>query len=272
MSSSDRLARYGRMLLLVNGVLLALVAAVQAALDLAGAFTGLGPLAAALGGNPDAIGYFEAHGLALIFGILMIAHRNDARWHWIAATIHLLLGGANLLFWPTFTTYGLVPAGIAATSGHVIFATLQLAAAFARSPQLRSGPGTVFRLSALVTLATGMALHTSSLVLGREAFVERLFTPLFDAIFAVPMTIAGVAAILAFRRALFDALWQRIVYIAMAIYFLISIVIHLRTLVTWDTGYVLAFPSWYPIAALALMIALTVFVIRQRFAASAANA
>jgi hypothetical protein len=52
----------------------------------------------------------------------------------------------------------------------------------------------------------------------------------------------------------------------MALYFLVSVVLHLRTLVTWDTSYVLAFPAGYPLVAMSLMLALIVFVINQRFA------
>jgi hypothetical protein len=262
-----RAERFGQRLLLVNGIVLAGVATVQATFDLAGSFLNLGPTAGALYQNPDTIGYFEAHALALMIAILILMNRKaeGATWNWVAAAFHAMAGGSNLIFWSSFSVYGLVPMGVAATTMHAVFLALQLVAAFARTPEIFGGRGAVFRASALVTLVTGMVLHASSLALGRDAFVQQLFTPLFDAIFAIPMTIAGVSAIWLYRSAMFPALWQRLVYIFIAFYFTLSIFIHLSTLITWDTSYVLAFPAWYPLAALALMLSLTVFVIRQRF-------
>jgi hypothetical protein len=269
-----RAERFGHGLLLVNGVVLAVVAGLQSVFDLAGHFLDLGPTAGALYQNPDTIGYFEAHALALVIAILMLAnHKAEATtWHWVAAAFHAMAGGANLMFWSSFTNYGLVPIGVVATAMHAVFLALQLVAALARTPELLHGRGAVFRVSALITLATGMVMHASSLVLGREAFVAQLFTPMFDAFFAIPMTIAGVSAIWLYRSAVFPAFWQRAVYIFVAFYFTLSFFIHVSTLFTWDTSYVLGFPSWYPIVALALMISLSAFVIRQRFTAPTGSA
>jgi hypothetical protein len=260
-------ARLGSRLLLINGVVLGVTAFAAAMFDLAGTFLNSGPMAAALAGNPSAIGFFEAHGLALIVAILIIVNRNadGAKWHWVAAATHLLLGGANLMFWSSFTTFGLVPMGVVATVLHAVFLVAELAAGFIRTPEILTGPGRTFRIFGLVTLATGIVLHGSSLPMGREAFVANLFTPLFDAIFAIPMTIAGLAAIWLYRRAIFPNLASRLVYLFIGFYFTISIFIHLRTLFTWDTGYVLVFPAWYPLAAMSLMVALIAFTIRQRF-------
>jgi hypothetical protein len=259
--------RFGKTLLLVNGIALGAVGFVQSHFDLAGSFLGLGPMGAYLHGKADTVGFFEAHLLAFILAVLILIHRKSEgpTWNWTAAGIHLLLGSANLMFWQIFVDAGQLPLGIISTSAHGVFFVLELIAALARTPEIASGRGAVFRLSALATLGTGMALHASSLALGREVFIETIFTPTFDAIFAIPMTIAGIAAIWLYRSAVFPALWQRLVYIFVAFYFTISIFIHLSTILTWDTSYVLNFPAWYPVAALTIMVSLSVFVIRQRF-------
>jgi hypothetical protein len=199
--------------------------------------------------------------------VLVIMHRKTAgpTWNWVAAGIHLLLGSANIIFWGIFVDAGQLPLGIISTSAHGMFFVLQFITALARTPEPARDWGATFRISALVTLGTGVFLHASSLVIGREQFVATILTPLFDAIFAIPMTIAGLAAIWLYRRAIFPALWERLVYIFVAFYFTASFVLHLTTLVTWDTSYVLAFPAWYPVVALSLMVALSVFVLRQRF-------
>lgn len=257
---------FGQRLLLINGLVLGATGLIQSQFDLAGSFLGLGPMGDYLHGNADTVGFFEAHVLAFILAVVILMHRKteSATWNWIAAGIHLLLGSANLMYWQIFVDAGQLPLGIIATSAHALFFVLEFGAAVARTPEL-SGRGALFRVTALATLGTGIALHASSLVLGREAFVETILTPAFDAIFAIPMTIAGLSAIWLYRSAIFPALWQRLVYLFVAFYFTLSIFIHLSTLVTWDTSYVLAFPAWYPIAALSLMVALSIFVIRQRF-------
>jgi hypothetical protein len=260
--------RFGKALLLVNGVVLGGVAFIQAMLDLAAAFLNLGPTAAALYNNPDAIGYFEAHGLAFFAAILIIGHRNapHAGWHWFAAAVHLLLGGANLLFWSSFSTYGLVPMGIVATAMHGAFLLLHLIAGLARSPEILGGHGAVFRAASAVTIATGIGLHITRLPLGPEAFVADVFTPLADAIFAIPMTIAGVAGLLLWRRAILPSLWEKIAYGFVVLFFLFSIVIHVRTIFTWDTSYTLLFPSFYPLLALVYLSLIGLFAVTRRFA------
>ncbi len=266
-AATPRAEAFGRNLLLANGLVLGAVALAQSMFDLAGHFLNLGPTAAALYQNPDSIAYLEAHGLALTLAILMLINHKASgpTWNWVAASLHLLLGASNLLFWSSFTTYGLETMGVAATAMHAVFLTLQVITALARSPGVLGGPGAWFRGLTLLTLATGAVLHGASLPMGREAFVAQLFTPTFDAIFAVPMTAAGILGWLLLGRAIFPALWHRLVYIGMLLYFTLSIFIHARTLFTWDTSYVLAFPSWYSLPIFALFAVLTVFVIRQRF-------
>jgi len=266
-TGSELSGRFGKALLLVNGALLGAIALTAALSDLAGAFLKLGPMASSLYGNPQAIGSFEAHGLALILAVLMLLNRGDqgATWNWVAALAHLLLGAANLMFWPVFAQAGLVPVGIATTIMHATFLVLEAGAALWRTPAILSGPGAWFRGLTLLTLATGAILHGSSLPLGRETFTRVLFTPQFDAVFAVPMTVAGILGWMLYRRAIFAAPWQRVVYVAMLLYFTLSVFIHARTLFTWDTSYVLAFPSWYSLPILVVFFVLGMFTIRQRF-------
>ena len=119
--------RQNSTLLLVNGIVLGAVAVLQFVLDFLGYWTGLGPTGPALHGNLDAIGFAEAHGLAAILAVLFILRRNDGfvGWHAVAAAVHLLLGVCNLIFWPLFATWGLVPMGIAATLMHAVFFVLE---------------------------------------------------------------------------------------------------------------------------------------------------
>lgn len=121
-------------LLLIDGLILGSIATLQVILDLVAYLFGLGPTGQALQDNLDAIGYVEAHGLAAILALLFILHRTDSwrGWHAVAAGTHALLGICNLIFWPIFVTWGLVPAGVAATFAHSVFFVLQTRA-FART-------------------------------------------------------------------------------------------------------------------------------------------
>jgi hypothetical protein len=131
------LLRARRAILIVNGIFLVLVGAVQMTLELLGHHLGVGPLGQAFAGSPYTIGFVEAHGLALIFGVLFLraAAGSDieAFWHGTGAIVHLLLGGANLLFWQSFVTFDLVPMGIVATAFHAVFALAQSWAAMVAS-------------------------------------------------------------------------------------------------------------------------------------------
>lgn len=258
--------RFGKGLLLVNGLVLSAVALVSGLADLAGHFFGLGPFAM-YQGNLDSLAFVEAHGLALIVAILLVVHRNwpTARWHWVGAAMHTLLGGCNLIFWPLFAANNSLTLGVVTTAMHIAFVLLHVTAGLARSPALVTGPGATFRIASGITLATGIVLHVSSLPLGREVFHQSVLTPLVDTIFAIPMTIAGLAGLLLWRRAVLPSWWEKIAYGFVVLFLLGSIVIHLRTLFTWDTSYVLSFPAWYPLPALVYLSLIGLFTVTRRF-------
>jgi hypothetical protein len=103
-------------------------------MDVRGIFFSLGPESYVVAGRPYAgVGFIEAHGLALIIGILLVRAEPLRLWHLTAAGVHLLLGTANLVFWQIFTVADILAAGYITTSLHWLFAMLQLLAAVAVS-------------------------------------------------------------------------------------------------------------------------------------------
>jgi hypothetical protein len=57
-------------------------------------------------------------------GVLLWLHAGKARlrpWHVCGLAIHVLLGGANVAFWPSFAAFGLLGMGIATTAMHALF-------------------------------------------------------------------------------------------------------------------------------------------------------
>jgi hypothetical protein len=123
--------RFCSAVLKANGLFLLLAGSWGMWADLTGAFAGTGPQRAILAGAPHAaIGFVEAHGLAVIFGVLLWTAEPKRMWHLTAMAIHTLLGTCNLVFWQIFIAADMLPAGYLTTSLHAAFAALQATCAF----------------------------------------------------------------------------------------------------------------------------------------------
>lgn len=111
----------------LNALFLMLIGSLQIIFELLSHFMGAGPLADRFLESPYTLGFFEAHGLAVLMGILLwrAAANPQKFWHQLAVIIHILLGGANLLFWNSFIQLDFVAPGIVATVFHGIFVVLE---------------------------------------------------------------------------------------------------------------------------------------------------
>lgn len=111
----------------LNALFLMLIGSLQIIFELLSHFIGVGPLADRFLESPYTLGFFEAHGLAVLMGILLWrAAANPQKFsHQLAVTIHILLGGANLLFWNSFIQLDFVAPGIVATVFHGIFVVME---------------------------------------------------------------------------------------------------------------------------------------------------
>jgi hypothetical protein len=128
-----------QLILRANAIFLIVAGASGMANDLRGAFAASGPLSRVLAGAPHtAIGFVEAHGLALIFGVLLWRAAPARGWHLTAVAIHVLLGTANLVFWGIFTAADLLAMCYITTILHWLFVVLQLRAGAAGAASERS--------------------------------------------------------------------------------------------------------------------------------------
>jgi hypothetical protein len=125
-----------KLLLRANAIYLLVAASGGMWADLAGVFMGVGPQGRILATAPHAgIGFVEAHGLAIILGVLLWRAPPERSWHLTAAAIHVLLGTSNLVFWQIFVAADMLVMGYVTTSLHFAFLALQLfAAATAAKP------------------------------------------------------------------------------------------------------------------------------------------
>jgi hypothetical protein len=116
-------------LLRANAVFLLVAGTWGLGADLAGAFLGIGPQRAIIGAAPHAaIGFVEAHGLAIIIGVLLWRAAPARLWNVTAVAVHLLLGTSNLVFWQIFVATDMLVGGYLTTALHFTFVALHLAA------------------------------------------------------------------------------------------------------------------------------------------------
>ena len=109
-------------------------------------------------------------------------------------------------------------------------------------------------ITAGLILLCGVAIHLTALIIGREKFLRYVFTPLFDSIFALPMTFAGIAGIVLWNNVLFDKIWKKIFYWIGMFYLVASIPLHIQTMITQDTSYINNFPEAYSYFIIPVML------------------
>jgi hypothetical protein len=117
-------------ILIANGCFLALVGGTQLIFELVSDISGISLFERPFASSQPTIGFLEAHGLALLIGLLLIfaASIEPKRfWQGFAACVQLLLGGANLLIWSSFVGWGYTPAGAIVTIAHVLLILTNLA-------------------------------------------------------------------------------------------------------------------------------------------------
>jgi len=76
----------------LNGAFLILIGSLQMVFESLSHFAGLGPLSDRFMGSPYTIGFFEAHGLAVLMGLLLWRASADPEkfWHQFAIVVHIL--------------------------------------------------------------------------------------------------------------------------------------------------------------------------------------
>ena len=119
-----------QLVLRANALYLGIAATGGLITDVRGIFLEHGPVGRVVAAAPHAgIGFVEAHGLALIIGVLLWRAVPSRAWHLTAAAVHLLLGTANLMFWQIFSAADTLATGYITTLLHWLFVVLQLYAA-----------------------------------------------------------------------------------------------------------------------------------------------
>ena len=128
--------RLRQRLLRANALYIGLAGSAGLLFDIRGVLYGLGPQGQVLAAAPHAaIGFVEAHGLAVILAVLLWRATPAPSWHLTAVALEVLLGTCNLAFWSLFVATDALTLGYVTTGLHWLFAALQLTAAFAASDE-----------------------------------------------------------------------------------------------------------------------------------------
>jgi hypothetical protein len=126
--------RFRRLLLRADAVfLIAAASMAMVSADIPASFAGSGPFGPLIAHQPAlGIGFIEAHGLAIILGVLLWRGGNTCTtsWHITGAAIHLLLGACNVVFWQLFVATDSLPMGWITTVMHGLLFGLQSLAAW----------------------------------------------------------------------------------------------------------------------------------------------
>lgn len=130
----------------------------------------------------------------------------------------------------------------------------------------KSSPyGHFFKYTAIATLILALYVHITSLFIGRDLIQHYIFTPRFDLFAGSLMTFSCVAGWLAWKRALLDQAWKKLLYALIMFYFTVEIPLHIKIALTQRTDYVNALPAGFSWFMAPLILCMLVFVWNLRF-------
>jgi hypothetical protein len=104
--------------------------------------------------------------------------------------------------------------------------------------------GFYFRPLAILVIATGFYLHPTRLFVGDTILIQYILTPLFDQLFAIPMTLAGIAGMMSWKQMEFRSRGHKNFICFIVIYITVSIPLHIATYFTNSTEFTRVFPIW----------------------------
>jgi len=128
--------------------------------------------------------------------------------------------------------------------------------------------GFYFRQLGVLVIAIGFYLHLTRLFVGDTILIRYILTPLFDQLFAIPMTLAGVAGIMSWNRMEFRSQGHKAFVRFIVIYITVSIPLHIATYFTHSTEFTRVFPIWLSAVYLPFFSAVILALLRLRHKAT----
>jgi len=125
--------------------------------------------------------------------------------------------------------------------------------------------GFFFRQLGILVIATGFYLHLTRLFVGDTILIQYILTPLFDQLFAIPMTLAGIAGIMSWKQMEFIGRRHKAFIRFIVIYITVSIPLHIATYFTQSTEFTRVFPIWLSAVYLPFFSAVILALLRLRY-------
>jgi hypothetical protein len=122
----------------------------------------------------------------------------------------------------------------------------------------------LFKRLAALTFATGALIDTGRVLVGREQWVREYFTPPVDIAFGILVLSAAIPGLLSWHRYSGGRAGRIVCGFAMLM-LLVSVPLHLRTIKTWSTDYLIVFPVWYSLIEIPLFVFLSLAMTRLQF-------
>ena len=121
--------RLYRIIISIDAYFLIVAGALAGFFDMLSYITGKGVWRLTFYKNPLAIGFFEAHMLAIIIGLFLLRMCQKQDWVFamrMALVIHLILGVSNIIWFEGFSMVNAEIGGLIATIIHFVFVSLYL--------------------------------------------------------------------------------------------------------------------------------------------------
>lgn len=123
----------------------------------------------------------------------------------------------------------------------------------------------IFKATAALVFALGALIHIGRMATGLVWWQQNVFTPPVDIAFGLIIIAPAVTGALSWRR--YSGGWAGRIGYAFAMFLLIiSVPLHLRTIFTWSTEYLNAFPFWYSAIEVPMFLGLAYMMTRLTFA------
>jgi hypothetical protein len=126
----------------------------------------------------------------------------------------------------------------------------------------------IFKATSTAVFLLGAVIHVGRMLYGLEAWTRDVFTPPVDIAFGALIVAPAVTGAMSWTR--YTGGWPgRIVYTFAMILLVISVPLHLKTIFTWSTEYLNAFPFWYSAIEVPMFLGLSYVMTQLKFARTA---
>ena len=122
--------------------------------------------------------------------------------------------------------------------------------------------GYFFQYAGVLTLIMGIYIHLTRLFIGIDLVIQKVITPEFDMLLALPMIYTTLFGWLAWKRVSHPSKSHVVLFAVILVYFTISLPLHIRTYFVHNAELLRFFPVWYSVLIILVQFAMLLFLWR----------